>query len=112
MWRRTAFRWTIHFEDPLMASEVEERVADVLATWQELYPKIYSDGWMAGSALGVIQVGLVVFRRDRWDCDRAARKFAGALAIRARVRVQELWRPEQANLPPHNHHSRFQAEVS
>jgi len=99
MWRRTAFRWTIRYDDPLMAAEVADRVAEVIATWQQLYPKIYSDGWMTGSALGIIQVGMVVFRRDRWECDRAARRFAGALALRAKVRVQEVWRPDQDNLP-------------
>lgn len=89
------------YDDPLMASEVEGRVREVLEMWMKLYPKIYSDGWMTGLPLGVLQVGIVVTRRDQWMAGIAARRFARALALRARVHAKEVRLPDQDTLPPH-----------
>jgi hypothetical protein len=97
--RRTAYRWTIRHEDPLMAGMIVDGVEEIVRRWIELYPNIFSDGWVAGDALGILQVGIVVTRRDRWECQRQARNFARALAVRARVRMVEVINPEPANLP-------------
>lgn len=109
---RIAFIWTLRYEDPLMASAVEERVRSVVATWLRLYPKVYSQGWETGAALGgILQVGLVITKRDQWACRREARKFAAALAIRAKVTITEVIDPVTSSLPPHQHRGfrRFEA---
>lgn len=97
--RKTAFRWTILYDDPLMASEVEERVREVVANWMRLYPKKYSKGWVTGGALGVLQVGVVIWARDQWTAQAESKRFAVALAMRAKVRATELRNPEPARLP-------------
>jgi len=104
--RRTAYRWTITYDDPLMATVVVERVRGALQRWQDLKPKIYSDGWLGGHELGLLQLGLVVTGRDRWQCSKSAREFARALAITAHVTMVEVINPEPANLPSHDHRGR------
>lgn len=104
--RRTAFTWTIHYDDPLMAGEVVDRVKAALALWQARKPLVYSDGWIGGAEFGLLQVRLTVTRRDRWECSRRAREFARALAVTARVRMVEVCDPDPDNLKPHTHRGR------
>jgi len=104
--RRTAYVWTVHYDDPLMAHAVAERVSEGIQIWLAMYPKTFSDGWMAGTQFGLLQVGMTVTRRDRWECQRQARKFAHALAVKAKVRMAEVADPDPANLPSHDHRGR------
>lgn len=109
--RRTAFRWTVHFNDPLMTGEVAGRLREVIDRWQQLYPKAYSDGWLTGEALGVIQVGIVITKNDRWMATRESRRFAAALAARSKVAVRVLGIPDEDNLPPHTNRG-FKARLA
>lgn len=109
---RIAFVWTLRYEDPLMASEVLERVRAGIATWMMLYPEIYSQGWTTGTVFGgLIQVGIVVRRRDQWACRRESRRFATALALRAKVSMSEVVDPIPSSLPPHEHRGRRRFEA-
>lgn len=106
-----AYRWTLRYDDPLMADAVVTRVRETVGTWLELHPGFFSEGWTTDSTFGLIQVGITVTHRDQWAVQRKMREFARALAIRARVTMIEVIMPESAKLPPHEHRGRRAVEA-
>jgi hypothetical protein len=105
--RRTAYRWQVSFDDPLMAQEVYDDVLDVITRWCQLKPTKFSDGWVRGAALGVLEVGILCTARDQWQAHANAMKFAKGLAVNARVSVRQLYDPDPATLDPHKHRGRW-----
>jgi hypothetical protein len=99
--RRIAYTWTVHYNDPLMAYAVQERIDQGIRTWMMMHPQKYSNGWMGGSDLGLLQVGMTVTGRDQWWAHRLAMEFAVALAVKAKVRLSVVADPDPATLTPH-----------
>lgn len=100
---RRAYAWMLHYDDPLEASERTAAVWALMEGWTERWPKVFSSVWVNGGAFGLIQCGVVVTRRDQWECHRKAVRLSKALAGVSGKAPRELSDPDPAKLDPHTH---------
>jgi hypothetical protein len=54
-------------------SELTGQVRDVLQAQMTATPQFFHDGWIGGSALGVLEFGVTISDRDQWWVARRAR---------------------------------------
>jgi hypothetical protein len=94
-----AYRWLIRYEDPLMASMVQDEVLKTITMWMARWPKRYSNGWVRGSALGVLEVGIACHGSDKWAAQTHVRRFMVALKVSSKASFEELNHPETSSLP-------------
>lgn len=95
---RTRYHWNLRYDDPLMAPEVFDSVLRVMRIWQRRWPNRYDGGLAEGSALGLLNVSMVCMGHDQWWAHQWSTRFARALAVSSRVRVEQVVDPAPADL--------------
>jgi hypothetical protein len=99
---RTHRRFTWHVAEPdqdrllVLADQVRDTLAAAVADT----PQFFSDPWVGGAAVGVLQFRVTIHDRDQWWVGRRARLLVEQLRQRTDVQL-DMVTEEQVKLPPH-----------
>jgi hypothetical protein len=99
---RRRYRWHYQASYGPDAEYLAARAQEVVDYFCEEWPQYYGEPAVAGYALGLVEIEVTVYSRDRWWVSRRARRLLTALEQDTHIDVTQMTEVSE-KLPPHTH---------
>lgn len=106
MWTHRRVTWHLTEVATDQAKDLADQVTQVMKDQMVKTPQFFHQGWMNGSALGMLEFGLVISDRDQWWVGRRARMLTDELRKHTDLPLA-LVSMQMVKPPPHPNRGKY-----